>query len=284
LGQNLQKVANIKAKKSYGQHFLINEAVAKKIAESLHRKDGGLNVLEVGPGKGVLTKYLIEQGLCFKAVEADRDMVDYLNQNLGLDESSIIFLDFLKLNAYKVFDGQPFYIIGNFPYNISSQIVFKMLKAKELVPEMVGMFQKEMADRIIAPPGNKVYGVISVLTQAFYSGEMLMKVSPGSFSPPPKVQSAVIRLTRRDNQELGCNEKLFRTIVKIAFGQRRKMLRNTMKSLVEESAVLEDKFFDQRPEQLSVQDFVQVTNLLEKYINYESGNESNGSPQGGDEI
>jgi 16S rRNA (adenine1518-N6/adenine1519-N6)-dimethyltransferase len=170
----------------------------------------------------------------------------------------------MKLRLEEVM-GQNFAIIGNYPYNISSQIVFKMLECRQFVPEMVGMFQKEMAERIVAPPGNKTYGVISVLTQAFYDGKLLFNVKPGSFNPPPRVMSAVIRLTRKpDYETLGCDHKLFKTIVKLTFGQRRKMLRNTMKSLINDSEVLEMPIFKERPEQLSVQDFVGLANLVEK--------------------
>lgn len=254
----------MKAKKSYGQHFLINEPAAEKIAYGLIRAEGIDNVLEIGPGKGVLTKYLIRQDINLRVVEADRDMVSYLEENYPVLRERIIFLDFLKLDLAKVFDGQPFYLTGNYPYNISSQIIFKMLKHKELIPEMIGMFQKEVADRIIAPHGSKTYGVVSVLAQAHYDGKMFMKVSPGSFSPPPKVNSAVIRLTRKVNFELPCSEKLFRAVVKTGFGQRRKMLRNTLKSIIDDSELLESEFFKQRPEQLSVEDFITLTCIIEK--------------------
>lgn len=256
----------MKAKKSFGQHFLTNESIAEKIAYSLNRNDGGRNVLEIGPGKGVLTKYLLQQDIHLKVVEADIDMVSVLQNTFPKLEDDIIFLDFLKLNLHKVFNDEPFYLIGNYPYNISSQILFKMVNTKELVPEMVGMFQKEVADRVIAPPGSKTYGVISVLIQAYYHGEMVVKVSPGSFNPPPKVNSAVIRLTRKENYQLPCDEKWFRIIVKTCFNQRRKMLRNTLKPLVTEDAVLSDKFFENRPEQLSVEDFVLLVNKLEPFL------------------
>lgn len=252
----------MKAKKSFGQHFLTDEAIASRIAASLTQAKAVVHVLEVGPGKGVLTKYLARQDINLRVVEADKDMVNYLVKHRIVDESKIIFLDFLKLSLAKVFDGKPFLIIGNYPYNISSQILIKMVNHRELVPEMVGMFQKEVADRVIAPPGSKTYGVISVLVQAYYSGELLMDVAPESFSPPPKVNSAVIRLTRKDNSVLGCDERLFRTVVKTAFGQRRKMLRNTLKALVKDPEILADPFFNQRPEQLSVAEFVDITKKL----------------------
>lgn len=253
----------MKAKKSFGQHFLVNENLAENIANALHKKEGIKNVLEVGPGKGVLTKYLIEQDINLRVVEADRDMVDYLHKHYPSLEDHIIFLDFLKLNMKKAFDNQPFYLIGNYPYNISSQIIFKMLKYLELIPEMVGMFQKELADRVVAKHGSKTYGVISVLTQAFYHGETIFKVSPGSFSPPPKVNSSVIRLTRKENYEdLGCDYPMLKQVVKASFNHRRKMMRNTLKGLVKNEEFLKDSYFDHRPEQLSVQDFIDLTNKI----------------------
>lgn len=259
-----------KAKKSYGQHFLINEPVAERIATALQMTDTIKNVLEIGPGKGVLTKYLLQQDINLKVVEADRDMVQYLQENFPALDGKIIFLDFLKLNMHKVFDGEPFLLIGNYPYNISSQIIFKMLRAKELIPEMVGMFQKEVSDRIIAPHGNKTYGVLSVLTQAYYSGKTVVKVQPGSFSPPPKVMSSVIRLVRQPCIDLPCSERMLRLVVKQAFGQRRKMLRNTLKSLVHDQDLLESELFTKRPEQLSLQDFISLSTTIEK-LDHEPG-------------
>ncbi|MDX1942476.1 MAG: 16S rRNA (adenine(1518)-N(6)/adenine(1519)-N(6))-dimethyltransferase RsmA [Saprospiraceae bacterium] len=250
----------MKAKKSYGQHFLTNESMAERIADSFtlaHER-----VLEVGPGKGMLTKYLLAKDWQLKVVEADRDMVAYLQKFYPQLTENIIEGDFLKINAKEVFDNQTFGLIGNFPYNISSQIVFKMVESRHLVSEMVGMFQREMAERIIAPHGGKDYGVISVLTQAYYEGELLFRVSKGNFNPPPKVESAVIRLQRKDNQTIGCDEILFRQIVKTTFGQRRKMLRNTLKAFVSEPSILEESFFQQRPEQLSVEDFIALTQRL----------------------
>lgn len=257
----------MKAKKSYGQHFLTSEAIAERIGNSLLLTDQYDHVLEVGPGKGMLTKYLLNQNYQLTVVEADRDMVGYLQVHYPSLSPQIISKDFLKLKLDDLFDNQTFGIIGNFPYNISSQIVFKMLEYKSQVPELVGMFQKEMAERIVAPPGNKTYGVISVLTQAFYSGEYLFTVNKGSFNPPPKVQSAVIRLTRKPEQQLGCDEKLFRRVVKQAFSQRRKMLRNTMKTFVKGDDILKETLFTQRPEQLSLEDFVQLTNWIDERIN-----------------
>ena len=252
----------MKAKKSFGQHFLVDEHIAEEIAIGLLKTESIRNVLEIGPGKGVLTKYLSKHDTNLKVVEADKDMVDFLSRNKIINSDQIIFLDFLKLNLSKVFDGQQFYLIGNYPYNISSQILFKMINSKELVPEMVGMFQKEVADRVIAPPGSKTYGVISVLVQAYYTGETIIDVGPNAFNPPPKVNSSVIRLKRRENFELSCDDRLFRTVVKTSFSQRRKMLRNTLKPLIQDLSILDDPFFTQRPEQLGVKEFVDITNRI----------------------
>jgi 16S rRNA (adenine1518-N6/adenine1519-N6)-dimethyltransferase len=259
------------AKKSYGQHFLNRPEIAEKIANSLNCiGETGNRVVEVGPGQGMLTQYLIANKFDLIAVEADRDMVGVLNKkyaaNLenkdGTPSFKIVLEDFMQYNLEKAFDKQSFCLIGNFPYNISSQIIFKMLEHKDLIPEMVGMFQKEVADRVVSKEGSKVYGVISLLVQAFYEGEVLFDVDKSCFSPPPKVQSAVIRLKRKDNLDLGCDEKLFKTIVKAAFNQRRKMLRNTMKAFIEDPSVLEDNFFTKRPEQLSLAEFVGLTNKV----------------------
>lgn len=249
----------MKAKKSYGQHFLTNEELSSNIADSLILTDTYDKVLEIGPGKGMLTKYLLEKDYELIAVEADRDMIHYLQQHYPQLSGQIISDDFLKVDLALFFKNQSFGLIGNFPYNISSQILFKMLDYKSQIPEMVGMFQMEVAKRVVSGPGSKVYGVISVLIQAYYSGEYLFDVDRTNFSPPPKVQSAVIRLTRKENQNLGCEYSLFRKVVKQAFSQRRKMLRNTMKAFISGDALLEDEFFNQRPEMLSVEDFVKLS-------------------------
>lgn len=250
----------MKAKKSYGQHFLTNEQMAERIANSFTHPPA--RVLEVGPGKGMLTKYLLDRDFELKVVEADRDMVAYLQKFYPALAANIIEGDFLRVKLDEAFDEQPFTLIGNFPYNISSQIVFKMLEYRSFIPEMIGMFQREMAERIIAPPGDKTYGVISVLTQAFYDGEMLFRVSAGNFNPPPKVESAVIRLVRKEQSALDYDESLFKSVVKQSFGQRRKMLRNTLKHLVNDPEILSEAFFQQRPEQLSVEDFIALTQRI----------------------
>lgn len=256
------------AKKSYGQHFLNRPEIAEKIANSLNCiNETGNRVVEVGPGQGMLTQYLIANKFNLIAVEADRDMVGVLNKKYatqlynkdGDAAFKVVLEDFMQYDLKRAFDGNNFCLIGNFPYNISSQIIFKMLDHKELIPEMVGMFQKEVADRVVSKAGSKVYGVISLLVQAFYDGEVLFDVDKSCFSPPPKVQSAVIRLKRKNNLDLGCDEKLFKTLVKAAFNQRRKMLRNTMKPFIEDPSVLADNFFNKRPEQLTLADFVGLT-------------------------
>jgi 16S rRNA (adenine1518-N6/adenine1519-N6)-dimethyltransferase len=250
---------DIQAKKSFGQHFLTNENIASDIADGLIAKDAYSKVLEVGPGKGFLTKYLLAKSYELFVVEADRDMVTYLASHYPQLTPNVVSDDFLKIDFEQIFGNEPFAIIGNFPYNISSQIVFKMIDHRGQIPEMVGMFQKEVAERIVSKPGGKEYGVISVLLQAFYDGEYLFTVDKANFDPPPKVQSGVIRLTRKVNQDIGCPIDLFRTVVKTAFSQRRKMLRNTMKSMINNPELLADAFFNKRPEVLSVEEFVQVT-------------------------
>lgn len=254
----------MKAKKSFGQHFLNRPDIAQRIADSLLlTNELGGRVLEVGPGQGMLTQFLIEKKHNLVAVEADKDMVAVLNQKYDPLSIKIVFEDFMKVDLSKMFDNQPFSLIGNFPYNISSQIVFKMIENRALVPEMVGMFQLEMAERVVAKPGGKEYGVISVLAQAFYEGKKLFNVDRGCFSPPPNVQSAVIRLTRKENQDLGCDDKLFRNVVKTAFNQRRKMLRNTVRPFFEKDpSVLADTFFNRRPETLSLEEFVNLTQRI----------------------
>ncbi len=254
----------IRAKKSFGQHFLHREDIAERIAHSLVRTADYDHVLEIGPGQGMLTQYLNDRSFTLHAVEADRDMVPILKEKFPDLAENLVQEDFLKLNFPAIFGDHQFAIIGNFPYNISSQILIRMVELRAQVPELVGMFQKEVAQRVVAPPGSKTYGVISVLCQAFYEGEYLFKVGPGAFNPPPKVDSAVIRMTRRENYKLGCDHVLFRKVVKQAFSQRRKMLRNTMKLFLEGNKKLEDEFFKLRPERLSVADFVKLTNWVQE--------------------
>lgn len=254
----------MKAKKSYGQHFLNSEQIAEKIAGSLQLSHTYERVLEVGPGRGMLTKYLLTKNFRLIVVEADADMVGYLRKHFSELKEHIVEADFLKVPLDRLMQENPFGLIGNFPYNISSQILFKMLEFKNLIPEMVGMFQKEVAERVVAGPGSKTYGVISVLIQAEYEGEYLFTVDKKKFTPPPKVQSAVIRLTRRPESLVQSDSVLFRQIVKQSFNQRRKMLRNTMKMFIKDDPILQTDFFRQRPEQLSVADFVWLTEEVRK--------------------
>lgn len=256
--------SSLKAKKSFGQHFLHKEDIARRIASSLTLPYE--RVLEVGPGKGMLTKLLTAPGRDLAAVEADRDMVAYLETHFPTDAGlRIIAADFLQLDLATIFEGQSFALIGNFPYNISSQILFRMLDFRTIIPEMVGMFQREVAVRVVSGPGNKDYGVISVLLQAYYEGQYLFGVDKSCFSPPPQVQSGVIRMLRKPEQTLPCGEPLFRQVVKQSFGQRRKMLRNTLKPFFNtQPDILQESFFLQRPEQLSVADFIELTLRIEE--------------------
>lgn len=250
----------VKPKKFLGQHFLTDLSVAERIADTL--KDYvGTPVLEVGPGMGVLTQYLLAKGHDLKVVELDRESVDFLHAHFPELEGKVIGEDFLQLDLASIYSGQ-FCIIGNYPYNISSQIFFKVLDYHDQVMCCSGMLQKEVAERIAAGPGSKTYGILSVLLQAWYDIEYLFTVSEHVFNPPPKVKSGVIRLVRNNVRELGCDEAMFKSIVKISFGQRRKTLRNSLRSLAKNPEVLADEIFNKRPEQLSVAEFIRLTNLL----------------------
>jgi len=253
----------VKPKKILGQHFLKDLSIAKDIADTVDECPG-LPILEVGPGMGVLTQFLMEKGREVKVVELDFESVAYLRENFPALEGNIIEDDFLKLKLEKLFDGRPFVLTGNYPYNISSQIFFKMLDYKDLIPCCTGMIQKEVAERIAAGPGSKTYGILSILIQAWYKVEYLFTVHEHVFNPPPKVKSAVIRMTRNETKELGCNERLFKLIVKTTFNQRRKTLRNSISSILEKGNPLSnDPVFNKRPEQLSVQEFIELTNRVE---------------------
>lgn len=224
-------------------------------------------VLEVGPGMGVLTRFLLERkDLETTVVELDRESVDYLKACLPELENRIIAEDFLRMDLGKLYGNEPFGIIGNFPYNISSQIMFKVLENRPLVPIVVGMFQKEVAERICSGPGGREYGILSVMLQAWYRTEYLFTVNEDVFDPPPKVKSAVIRLTANNRESLGCNEKLFRTVIKQTFNQRRKMLRNSLRSLTVRCGELDPLLLTRRPEELSVEEFIDLTNALEKLM------------------
>jgi 16S rRNA (adenine1518-N6/adenine1519-N6)-dimethyltransferase len=253
----------VRAKKKLGQHFLKNEDIARKIVESLSRTSEYSDVLEVGPGMGVLTKYLLAN-TNYKTfvIDIDTESIRYLKNNFPSLEKNIIEGDFLKLDFEKLFSG-PFAVIGNFPYNISTEILFKVLDHKNQVPEVVGMFQKEVAERIAAKPRNKTYGITSVLLQAFYDIDYLFTVGENEFIPPPRVKSAVIRLKRNNVQQLSCDEKLFRQIVKAGFNQRRKTLRNSIRAFKLKPEFLDHKYLTQRAEELSVEDFVALTNMVQ---------------------
>lgn len=252
----------VKPKKALGQHFLTDLKIAEDIALTL---SGYMDVpvLEVGPGMGVLTQFLLQEEHNLKVVEIDDESVDYLNKNFRELKDRIIEEDFLQLNLDKVFEGK-ICVIGNYPYNISSQIFFKVLDYRDKVICCSGMLQKEVAERIAAKPGSKTYGILSVLLQAWYDIEYLFTVPEHVFNPPPKVKSGVIRLKRNNVTELGCNERLFKTIVKTSFGQRRKTLRNSMKGFFpNDKDVLNAEIFKLRPEQLSVAQFIELTKLVE---------------------
>lgn len=255
----------VKPKKSLGQHFLTDLSIAEAIADTLASYKG-MPVLEVGPGMGVLTRFLLDKGHDLTVVELDPESVEYLQEHFPELRDRIVAKDFLKLDLAQLYEG-PFCVIGNYPYNISSQIFFKILDYKDRIPCCSGMIQKEVAERMAAPPGSKTYGILSVLLQVWYDIEYLFTVPEHVFNPPPKVKSAVIRMTRNQVEQLGCNERLFKQIVKTAFNQRRKTMRNSLRSLVgKECEVLSDPIFDERPERLSVERFIALTNLLESYI------------------
>ena len=259
----------VKPKKFLGQHFLTDLGIANDIADTVDACPD-LPVLEVGPGMGVLTQFLMKKDREVKVVELDFESVAYLKQNFPALDGQIIEDDFLKLKLENIFEGKPFVLTGNYPYNISSQIFFKMLDYKDLIPCCTGMIQKEVAERIAAGPGSKTYGILSVLIQAWYKVEYLFTVHEHVFNPPPKVKSAVIRMTRNETTNLGCDEKLFKNIVKTTFNQRRKTLRNSISSILDKSHPLSaDPIFNKRPEQLSVKEFVELTNRVEAALKKE---------------
>lgn len=266
----------VKPKKFLGQHFLKDLQVAQDIADTVDACPA-LPVLEVGPGMGVLTQYLLKKDRPLKVVELDFESVAYLRENFPQLGDHIIEQDFLKMDLRQLFDGQPFVLTGNYPYNISSQIFFKMLDYKDLIPCCTGMIQKEVAERIAAGPGSKTYGILSVLLQAWYSVEYLFTVHEHVFNPPPKVKSAVIRMTRNATTDLGCDERLFKQVVKTTFNQRRKVLRNSIRPVLadadhkaqqegrqpkDHTEFLSAEIFGRRPEQLSVAEFVNLTNAV----------------------
>ena len=278
----------VRPKKGLGQHFLTDQTIARNIVEALKGTgDGAFDTLEIGPGMGVLTQHLLTRSdVRLRVIEIDSESVRYLLEKWPQLSPVLYEADFLKSNLSKLFPGK-FSIIGNFPYNISSQIFFKVLDYKEQIPEVVCMIQKEVAERIAAPPGSKTYGILSVLLQAWYDIEYLFTVGEGAFIPPPKVKSAVIRLTRNDRTDLGCDEKLFKSVVKTAFNQRRKTLRNSLKPLIanfvaetqlspdasapsskrstgKQASTNSIPFAEARPEQLSVEEFITLTQALQQ--------------------
>ncbi len=259
----MHKKHAVKAKKHFGQHFLNNKSLAQKIANTLRHKEYDF-VLEIGPGTGVLTQFLLKQNdINLYVIEIDNESVNYLKNNYPQLQNKILENNFLSYPINNLFKGKPFAIIGNFPYNISSQILFKTLEMRAQIPEFAGMFQKEVAQRICALPGSKTYGILSVLTQAFYDTQYLFTVPPTNFSPPPKVDSGVIHLLRKENFKLPCNEKLFFKVVKTAFQQRRKTLRNSLKSFNLSTTLKAQPIFNNRPEQLSVAQFIKMTQNIQ---------------------
>lgn len=259
----------VRPKKNLGQHFLIDLSIAKRIADTVDACPD-LPVLEVGPGMGVLTQYLIEKPRPVKVVEIDSESVEYLHANYPQLSDNILGEDFLRMDLNKVFDGKQFVLTGNYPYDISSQIFFKMLDNKDLIPCCTGMIQREVAQRMASEPGTKAYGILSVLIQAWYNVEYLFTVDENVFNPPPKVKSAVIRMTRNETTDLGCDEKLFKQVVKTTFNQRRKMLRVSLRQIFAGKPTTDDFFardiMTKRPEQLTIAQFVDLTNQIEEQL------------------
>ncbi len=259
----------VRPKKNLGQHFLTDLSIAKAIADTVDACPD-LPVLEVGPGMGVMTQYLVEKPRELKVVEIDRESVAWLNEHFPRLRDNILGEDFLRMDLTQVFDGRPFVLTGNYPYDISSQIFFKMLDNKELIPCCTGMIQREVAQRMASAPGTKAYGILSVLIQAWYEVEYLFTVDEHVFNPPPKVKSAVIRMTRNNVMDLGCDERLFRRVVKTVFGQRRKMLRVSLRQLFSETqpqaGFYEQDIMTRRPEQLTIQEFIALTNLVAEQL------------------
>ncbi len=259
------QIKTVRPKKNLGQHFLTDLNVAKAIADTVDACPD-IPVLEVGPGMGVLTQYLTQKNRPVRVVEIDRESVAYLNEKYPMLRDNIIGEDFLRMDLHTLFDGNQFVLTGNYPYDISSQIFFKMLDNRDLIPCCTGMIQREVALRIASQPGNKQYGILSVLIQAWYDCEYLFTVDENVFNPPPKVKSAVIRMTRNKVQKLGCDEELFKRVVKTVFNQRRKMLRVSLRQIINgvanDDAFYNHELMTKRPEQLTIQQFVELTNLV----------------------
>jgi 16S rRNA (adenine1518-N6/adenine1519-N6)-dimethyltransferase len=252
----------VKAKKHLGQHFLNDNAIAENIVNAILDKDSITPIIEVGPGTGVLTQFLVKRSVNFFAMDVDEESINYLKNTYPEKKDNLLLADFLESDLKKI-AGPKFNVVGNFPYNISSQIMFKVLEHKNNVNYVVGMFQKEVAMRLAEKPGSKVYGILSVLLQAYYDIEYLFTVNENVFTPPPKVKSAVIRLTRNSVEKLNCNEDLFKKVVKTTFNQRRKTIRNSVRTLFNNNE-LRHPLLDKRPEQLSVNQFVELTNFIEE--------------------
>ena len=273
----------VKPKKNLGQHFLTDLNIAKRIADTVDACPE-IPILEVGPGMGVLTQYLVEKGRKVRVVAIDSDSVAYLHENFPLLKEDILGEDFLRMDLTKVFGGAPFVLTGNYPYDISSQIFFKMLDNRELIPCCTGMIQREVALRMASEPGKKAYGILSVLTQAWYHVEYLFTVDENVFNPPPKVKSAVIRMTRNDTTHLGCDELLFKRLIKTVFNQRRKMLRVSLRQMFPQAKPSVEFFsqevMTQRPEQLGVSAFVNLTNTVEQELERLGYSEATGIKRG----
>lgn len=273
VGKYVKIMKLVKPKKNLGQHFLTDLSIAKRIADTVDACPE-IPVLEIGPGMGVLTQYLVEKPRVVKAVEIDAESVAYLYERFPKLHENILGEDFLQMDLTQIFDGKQFVLTGNYPYDISSQIFFKMLDYKDLIPCCTGMIQREVALRMAAAPGSKAYGILSVLIQAWYDVEYLFMVDENVFNPPPKVKSAVIRMTRNDVTDIGCDEQLFKRVVKTVFNQRRKMLRVSLRQIFNNGKPT-DGFYEQdimtkRPEQLSIPQFVELTNMVEEQLaNYQ---------------
>lgn len=255
----------VRAKKQLGQHFLNDASIARRTVDALLETDRKTPVIEVGPGTGMLTQFLIEEKMDFFALDVDAESVAYLKQHYPQQADRFLLTDFLETDLSKIVHGK-FNVIGNFPYNISSQIMFRVLENRNKVDVAVGMFQKEVAERLAEKPGSKTYGILSVLLQAYYDIDYLFTVHENVFTPPPKVKSAVIRLKRNARQELGCNEELFTKVVKTTFNQRRKTIRNSIRPVLSIDDSLLTPMFTKRPEQLSVEQFIELTQFVESHL------------------
>ncbi|MES2798418.1 MAG: 16S rRNA (adenine(1518)-N(6)/adenine(1519)-N(6))-dimethyltransferase RsmA [Bacteroidota bacterium] len=256
---------DVRAKKKLGQHFLIDKNICRKIADQYRFHNDCKKVLEIGPGMGALTEFLVEKEIDLYMIDVDKESIIYLKKHYPTYRSKIIEGDFLRMNLQELMGTEPFAVVGNFPYNISSQILFKCLENRNQIPEIMGMFQKEVAERVAEKPGTKTYGIMSVLLQAFYDIEYCFTVDEHVFSPPPKVKSGVIRLTRNNRESMGCDEALFIRIVKMSFNQRRKTIRNSIKQLIKDKG-FDHPFLTLRPERLSVEDFIILTKEVEQIL------------------